>query len=136
MLRVSLSTLLFACAIGCTQSLNGSPARPPRSTSQDQNRDNATNVAKIVRDVVAERFKIKPQDIDMTKPLSDPPLKADELDLVQIVITLEERFQVEFPDNIVEKHGGAKLGDRACKLSPLLLVRIAEESKAQASQKK
>ena len=76
----------------------------------------------VVRRVVGERLKVKPESLDMTKPISD------ELDVVQIVMTLEERFVILIPDKIIEKHGKGKLGDLSCKLTPSQLVAIVKES--------
>ena len=58
----------------------------------------------------------------MNKPLSDPPLKADDLDLVELVMEVEERLGVAIQDDQVEKLSG-KLGKGPIRMTPIQIVR-------------
>ena len=120
MLRLGSNAIVFACMLGCVQS-SSTEAKPDQDQTRTKPKDE--QVEAIVRSVVAERLRLKPQSLDMKAPLSD------ELDVLDIVMTLEERFMVEIPDRIIEKHSGAKLGEPTCKLSPSQLVAIVEESR-------
>jgi acyl carrier protein len=129
MFRFSLLVVALGCTMGCTygSSANGSKTEQQPVDSQDKKSKN--DVEPVVRGVVAERLRVKPQSIDMNKPI------VDELGVVQIVMTLEERFKIEIPDKIIDQHGHAKLGEPACKLSPFQLVAIVEESRKLAAKK-
>ena len=51
-----------------------------------------------VRDVVVEQLSVAP---DAVKIIED--LGADSLDVVELVMALEEKFEVEIPDSDAEK---------------------------------
>ena len=51
-----------------------------------------------VRDIIAEQLEIDPQSITLeTRLLED--LKADSLDVVELVMELEQEFDIEVPDD-------------------------------------
>jgi len=81
-----------------------------------------------VRKIIAAQLKGTPEAIQMNVPLRDQ--KADDLHLVEILMTLEERFEVKIPDQIIEKYAGGKVGHTWSKLTPSQLVQIVEECKA------
>jgi acyl carrier protein len=69
----------------------------------------------------------------MDRPISEPPLKADDLDLVEIVMTLEERRGVEISDAALERYG--KLGGPV-RITPNQLATIVKEAPKGAHTKK
>ena len=50
-----------------------------------------------VREIIARQLGIEPETISMESRLIDD-LKADSLDIVEIVMDLEQEFDVEIPD--------------------------------------
>ena len=55
-----------------------------------------------VRDVVVEQLSVAPDAVKLeSKILED--LGADSLDVVELVMALEEKFEVEIPDSDAEK---------------------------------
>jgi acyl carrier protein len=83
----------------------------------------------VVRAVISEKFKVDPVAIAMDKPISEPPLKADDLDIVEIVMELEERLLVQVSDKAIERYNSAKLGNGGkVGITPNQLVTIVKES--------
>jgi len=124
-----LVTCLLIAGLGCTTSAEpgDSPAKTPTTDSSE----------KVVRQVIADLLKADPASIQMDKPISEPPLKADELDLVEIVLELEERLNVEISDDAVERYAGAKSGKQSLRITPNQLVSLAKEApKPQQSKRK
>ena len=55
-----------------------------------------------VRDVVVEQLSVAPDAVKLeSKVIED--LGADSLDVVELVMALEEKFEVEIPDSDAEK---------------------------------
>ena len=52
--------------------------------------------------IVSEQLGVNAQDVSMTSSFVDD-LGADSLDTVELVMALEEEFNVEFPDEDAEK---------------------------------
>lgn len=125
MRALGLLATLFVLEAGCSQD-----SKKRKSQLVPEQNESMTEIESAVRRVVGERLRVKPESLDMKAPI------ADELDVVQIVMTLEERLMFDIPDQIIEKHSKAKLGEPACKLSPAQLVVIAEESRALADRKR
>ncbi|KUK34848.1 MAG: Acyl carrier protein [Caldanaerobacter subterraneus] len=55
-----------------------------------------------VRDIVAEQLGIDPEEITMESSFIDD-LGADSLDIVELIMALEEEFDIEIPDEDAEK---------------------------------
>ena len=109
---------LVVVAQGCT-----SKAEPVNELGNAAAPDAAE---KVVRAVISDLLKVDSSAIPMDKPLSD--LKADELDLVEIVMELEERYGVEISDAAVERYSGEKLGKGPVRITPNQLVSIVREA--------
>ncbi|MBD2602986.1 acyl carrier protein [Scytonema hofmannii FACHB-248] len=58
-----------------------------------------------VKKIVAEQLSVAEDDIDTIKPQSNfaNDLQADSLDTVELVMALEEEFDIEIPDEAAEK---------------------------------
>jgi acyl carrier protein len=104
---------------GCSSSSDvAKPSTNP--TSQD-----ATE--KTVRAVLADIVKVNAAVIDMNQPISKPPLKANELDLVEIVMELEERFDIAISDSALDRFMERKEGV-PIRITPAQLVMIVKEA--------
>jgi acyl carrier protein len=56
-----------------------------------------------VRSEVAAILKRDASEIDVAKPLAEQGI--DELDLIEIIMSLEEAFHIEIPDNALSSDG-------------------------------
>ena len=55
-----------------------------------------------MKDILVEQLECNPEDITMESQLVDD-LGADSLDAIDIVMSVEDTFKVEVPDEIIEK---------------------------------
>ena len=55
-----------------------------------------------MKDILVEQLQSNPEDITMESLLVDD-LGADSLDAIDIVMSVEDTFKVEVPDEIIEK---------------------------------
>ena len=55
-----------------------------------------------IKDVVSEQLGAKPEDVKPGSSFIDD-LGADSLDTVELIMALEERFNIEIPDEDAEK---------------------------------
>ena len=55
-----------------------------------------------MKDILVEQLECNPEDITMESLLVDD-LGADSLDAIGIVMSVEDTFKVEVPDEIIEK---------------------------------
>jgi len=109
----TLSMLVLLVTLGCS---NNAP--PQKNENQ---RRAAGDIEKTVRAVIGEQLKTNPDAIDMNKPLSGPPLNADDLDVVEIAMDLEDRLGIMIPDDAIDGRGK--------RLTPFDLVNIATRAK-------
>lgn len=56
-----------------------------------------------MKDILVEQLECNPEDITMESLLVDD-LGADSLDAIDIVMSVEDTFKVEVPDEIIEKN--------------------------------
>lgn len=54
-----------------------------------------------IKEILAEQFDIDVDDIDLTTSLIDD-LGADSLDAIDIVMSIEDQYSVEVPDEVIE----------------------------------
>jgi len=60
-----------------------------------------------VRDIIAEQLGLEKDEITMDSSFVDD-LGADSLDIVELVMALEEEFDIEIPDEAAEKVSAVK----------------------------
>jgi acyl carrier protein len=117
MLKPACPYVLMLIALLTIFGCSSPPAAPaPPKTGSPEHEE-------IVRAVIAELMNVDLASIDMNQPLSAPPLKADELDLVEMVMELEDRLGIVIPDADLEQAAGT-LGKGPVQLTPAQLVTI------------
>jgi acyl carrier protein len=60
-----------------------------------------TDIAERVRNIVAERLNVNPEEVTPETTFED--LGADSLDVMDLVMELEQEFDIEIPDEDAEK---------------------------------
>lgn len=65
------------------------------------------NVFEIVKDLIVDRFGVQEESVTPTMTFND--LGADSLDVVELVMELENQFEVTFEDDKIEQL--ANIGD-------------------------
>ena len=60
-----------------------------------------------VRDIIAEQLGLEKDEITMDSSFVDD-LGADSLDIVELIMALEEEFDIEIPDEDAEKVSAVK----------------------------
>lgn len=55
-----------------------------------------------VKEIIVEQLDVKPEDVSESKTFTDD-LGADSLAIVELVLALEEKFEVKIPDDEVDK---------------------------------
>lgn len=61
-----------------------------------------SDVAEKVKAIIVEQLGVNPEDVKMESHFVDD-LGADSLDTVELVMALEEEFDIEIPDDQAEK---------------------------------
>ena len=56
---------------------------------------------KKIRDIVAEQLNVDPESITMDTRFDE--LNADSLDVVEVIMTLEQEFDMQIPDEEAER---------------------------------
>ena len=54
-----------------------------------------------VREILADQLDINIEDIEMTSDLTDD-LGADSLDAIDIVMSVEDQYSIEVPDDVIK----------------------------------
>jgi len=108
----SLALMLCLFLIGCGDSKQNQPAQ-----------QQGVSVIDKVRSEVALILGKKADEIDISKPLV--ALGADELDIVEIVMAVEEAFKVEIPDSVI----GEKIGEVSKTLTVEKLAEVVSQQK-------
>jgi acyl carrier protein len=60
------------------------------------------DIAEKVKEIVSDKLDVDPEDIEEDKDFVED-LKADSLAIVEVVLALEEQFEIEIPDEDTEK---------------------------------
>ncbi|HSN83244.1 MAG TPA: acyl carrier protein [Polyangiales bacterium] len=60
------------------------------------------DIAEKVKEIVSDKLDVDPDEIEEDKDFVED-LKADSLAIVEVVLALEEQFEIEIPDEDTEK---------------------------------
>ncbi len=74
-------------------------AAPKATTGSSVVRSVDAKLLEQVRKIAADILRVKPRAIAVDVPLSKQKFRADDLDMVEIVMALEEAYKIEIPDN-------------------------------------
>lgn len=55
-----------------------------------------------VKDILAEQLDANPDEIELNTNLTDD-LGADSLDAIDIVMTIEDQYSIEVPDEVIQE---------------------------------
>jgi acyl carrier protein len=110
---ITIAPLILAVLMNCQSSAisqnssnnNKTAANSESALSEDQ------RIQKEIIDIVAKQLGIEQGSVDINIPLSKQKAPADELDVVEIILTIEEKLGVEIKDEeIGETVQGATTG--------------------------
>jgi acyl carrier protein len=62
----------------------------------------SADIESIVKEIIVEQLDVKPEDVSEAKTFTED-LGADSLAIVELVLALEEKFEVKIPDDEVDK---------------------------------
>jgi acyl carrier protein len=100
---ITIAPLILAVLVNCQSNAtsqnssnnNKVPANSEFIRSEDQ------KIQKEIIDIVARQLGIEQESVDINIPLSKQKAPADELDVVEIILTIEEKLGVEIKDEEV-----------------------------------
>jgi acyl carrier protein len=130
-LEVAVIYRSLVLVVGFMAGCSGQP--PPAGTTADTAASRDPEV--VVRAAIAAQFKVDPSAIDMSRPLAEAPYHADDLDLVELVMEIEDRLGVTIPDERVEEMSGGRLGKAPIRITPAQLVMLAKQAKPSRKSK-
>ena len=99
-LPTAISILLVFVQAGCTSSRSTS-APVEKASNVTPNQSNSQTPREVlpgVTKIVAETLKLKPEEVDVDVPLARQKNGADDLDVVEIVMSIEETYKIEIKD--------------------------------------
>jgi acyl carrier protein len=93
-LRIAF-TIVAAAFIGCgPREATNDKGTPPPAPSSAQGMDGSVRL-EDVKQIVARQFKVDAGQLDVNRPIVE---YGDELNVIEVVMTLEERYRVKIPD--------------------------------------
>ena len=100
---INLLMLCLAAAVTAATPDSARPeqraAAPKATTGSNVVRSVDAKLLEQVRKIAADILRVKPRDIAVDVPLSKQKFRADDLDMVEIVMALEEAYKMEIRDN-------------------------------------
>lgn len=132
LIRIDLSVVCTVLLLGCGGPANQQPAAPPIAPPAAP--PTAQSAAPrptlpLVRELLANQLGVAIDKITPTTTLKD--LGADELDLVELVMELEEEFKVYLPDEDLEKLASPGNGvDRFSVMSVQAVADLVDQRRA------
>jgi acyl carrier protein len=117
-----LTGVVLALFSGCSD--DSAPTTQPSDSSAAQDDGTVSQVCSIT----AELLGVNPSKVTPSTSLGD--LGADELDIVELVMELEEHFDIAIPDDaITDVTGRGQWQDGAHKLTMTKLAQIVDDQK-------
>jgi acyl carrier protein len=114
---VLTGVVLVLCA-GC-----GSGPRPPEPPSRAE-------IEEEVRGTISRGFGVNEAEIDLGRPFFQPPLEADDLDVLELLDTLEDQYGVKVPKDRWDAVLWGNKGTTPAGITPAQLVDLLSEALA------
>jgi acyl carrier protein len=128
--------LVLALMLGLTSVGGCGPGQQTAPSSSTAKPDPSQPAGVAVREAIAKVIGKKVDPLPLDQPLASPPLKADDLDLVEAVMEIEERLDIEIRDEDLERAAGAKgVANLSRYVTPAMLISLAEKGKARRVQR-
>ncbi len=127
--NISTTLLVFLIQLGCADKTSSqmSLIKNVENSRKQSDLPNYEQIKKRIVDIVAKQLGIESKDIYSDAPLSKQKIAADELDVVEIIMNVEDAFNIE----IKEIDDGAKVKDIPNAVSIKKLSDIVYEKKKQ-----
>ena len=100
--------------------------KQPSLTGRDAAGDPAV-LDRVVREAIADHFRLDPATIDLSLPLSASPVNADGLDVMEVGWDIMERLEIPIPDDRWNKFLDDETETEPIQLTPAGLVRLFQE---------
>ena len=94
--------LIGLVQFGCGAGVGVQSSADERTPAQPAQRE---DVSVRIAEIVARQAKLEAKEIDVDAPFAKQNLKLDELDIVEIVLAVEESFNVQIRDEEVDQGG-------------------------------
>lgn len=132
--------LIVSLAAGCAEQSRPEPSPQPVATASPDPAAPAVAAEPAVADaasrdveafipmLLAEQLGIERSRIVMDRPIAGPPLGADELDLVEIVMEIEDHFDVTLSDEELVKIAGGTETEMPTRITPSHLVKLTKDA--------
>ncbi len=126
---ISTTILVFLIQFGCADKTSSQTSliKNVENAEKQSNLPVYEQIKKRIVDIVAKQLGIESKEINADAPLSKQKIAADELDVVEIIMNVEDAFSVE----IKEFDDGAKVQDIHNVVSVKKLTDIVFEKKKQ-----
>jgi acyl carrier protein len=113
---------------------------PPDLSKPKPARDNADpatskELDEVVLTLLAEQLGVPRSQIDMNRPISSPPMNADDLDLVELIMEIEEHFEVTIQDQELVDISGAPPDKVLTRITPAHLVILTKQAHGRSAKK-
>jgi len=113
---------MMACANGCSS--QPPPANLPLPQQPSAPADDAE---KVVREALSNAFGVAGKSIAMDRPICDPPLSADPIDMLDIIFRLERKVGIEIKREEMQKAVGVDFVTGPLKITPNQLVTFVKD---------
>jgi acyl carrier protein len=112
-MRLRASVIAMSLVLGCKSSVPrdesvATPRLTKDSSTRSASRPQPDATVATVQTVIAKVLGVTPADIPPSVVLSKLPKPADDLDVIEIVLALEEHFHIQIPDEAVARAAGGE----------------------------
>ena len=119
---IATAAIQWSCVYKTTS--QNSPANNKQESASRPASSERQQIQDKITEIVAKQLGIEPGSVDVNLPLSKLKVAADELDVVEIVMRIEEELDIEIRDEEIDD-----AGDITQSLSVKKLVEIVSKKK-------
>ena len=120
MSRLALPLLCLFAALGCEPSDRRGPTgvASKRAATEDETSRDKKRI-EVIRDIVAKQYDLTADRVGLETPLLD---FGDELNVIEVVMDIEERYNIQIPDDRIANKAAQGVGIH----KDLSVVKLAE----------